>query len=145
MKNIIVFWASLIIGLCTVPGVHAELYLWTDENGVKHYSNEPPPPEVQSFEKTKEDEFDPDADHMRILKDRAWRRQEKARIAEEKKQREAEAKAKSEAAERLAEERRKKEEEKARLAEEAEAEKKSHWTEENRRKSKKSVYVRPAK
>ena len=36
---IIIFIISALIG----SGVQAEIYSWTDENGVKHYSHTPPP------------------------------------------------------------------------------------------------------
>ena len=32
-----------ILSALTVSGVHAEIYSWTDESGVKHYSHTPPP------------------------------------------------------------------------------------------------------
>ena len=33
----------LLIGVLTASGVQAEIYSWTDENGIKHYSHTPPP------------------------------------------------------------------------------------------------------
>ena len=57
----IFFFAGL-----AVSGVQAEIYSWTDENGVKHYSHTPPPdrsipiktaPEIQS-ESTKNQEIE---------------------------------------------------------------------------------------
>ena len=56
MKSIILIMVFIFIGLAT-SGVRAEIYSWTDENGVKHYSHTPPPdrsvsvktaPEIQS-------------------------------------------------------------------------------------------------
>lgn len=56
MKSIILIMVFIFIGLAT-SGVRAEIYSWTDENGVKHYSHTPPSdqsvpintaPEIQS-------------------------------------------------------------------------------------------------
>lgn len=41
MKSIAVAFIFLLSTL-TVSWVHAEIYSWTDENGVKHYSHTPP-------------------------------------------------------------------------------------------------------
>ena len=42
MKSITMVMVLIFIGL-TAPGLQAEIYSWTDENGVKHYSHTPPP------------------------------------------------------------------------------------------------------
>jgi beta-lactam-binding protein with PASTA domain len=42
MKSIAMVMVLILAGL-TAPGVQAEIYSWTDENGVKHYSHTPPP------------------------------------------------------------------------------------------------------
>ena len=42
MKSIVMVIVFIIAGLPT-SGVQAEIYSWTDENGVKHYSHTPPP------------------------------------------------------------------------------------------------------
>ena len=42
MKSIAMVMVFIFIGL-TAFGVQAEIYSWTDENGVKHYSHTPPP------------------------------------------------------------------------------------------------------
>ncbi|MDX1708236.1 MAG: DUF4124 domain-containing protein [Desulfobacterales bacterium] len=56
MKSIAIVTLLLFCALW-VPGVQAEIYSWTDENGVKHFSHTPPPerstpvksaPEIQS-------------------------------------------------------------------------------------------------
>ena len=56
MKSFAMIMVLIFSGLA-VSGVQAEIYSWTDENGVKHYSNTPPPyrsvsiktaPEIQS-------------------------------------------------------------------------------------------------
>ena len=34
----------IVVFACLIAfGIEAEIYSWTDENGVKHYSNTPPP------------------------------------------------------------------------------------------------------
>jgi hypothetical protein len=42
MKSITMVMVLIFIGL-TASGLQAEIYSWTDENGVKHYSHTPPP------------------------------------------------------------------------------------------------------
>ena len=42
MKSITMLTVFIFVGL-TASGVQAEIYSWTDENGVKHYSHTPPP------------------------------------------------------------------------------------------------------
>ena len=42
MKFVIMVVVFIFAGLAT-SGVRAEIYSWTDENGVKHYSHTPPP------------------------------------------------------------------------------------------------------
>jgi hypothetical protein len=42
MKTITMVMVLIFIGL-TASGLQAEIYSWTDENGVKHYSHTPPP------------------------------------------------------------------------------------------------------
>jgi len=60
MKSIAMVMVFIFAGL-TASGVQAEIYSWTDENGVKHYSHTPPPdrsvpvktaPEIQSSQTT---------------------------------------------------------------------------------------------
>lgn len=42
MKSSAIFMV-FIFAILTAPGVQAEIYSWTDKNGVKHYSHTPPP------------------------------------------------------------------------------------------------------
>ena len=42
MKFMVMVMVFIFTGL-TASGVQAEIYSWTDENGVKHYSHTPPP------------------------------------------------------------------------------------------------------
>ena len=60
MKSIAIVTLLLICAL-HVPGVQAEIYSWTDENGVKHYSHTPPPEKSVPFETAPEIQSDPNA------------------------------------------------------------------------------------
>ena len=53
---IIVFCSAL-----TVSGLQAEIYSWTDENGVKHYSHTPPPERSVPVKRVPEVKSDPTA------------------------------------------------------------------------------------
>ncbi len=60
MKSIafvIILMASTLLG----SGVQAEIYSWTDENGVKHYSHTPPPERTVPVETAPEIQSDPNA------------------------------------------------------------------------------------
>ena len=46
-----------------------EMYSWIDENGVKHYSNEPPPPRTTAVEKETEIPYDAERDQERRERD----------------------------------------------------------------------------
>ena len=52
---VIIFIVNALIG----SGVHAEIYSWTDENGVKHYSHTPPPERSIHIKSAPEIESDP--------------------------------------------------------------------------------------
>jgi len=86
----------------------ADIYEWTDENGVRHYSNHAPPANAKVLLRTKEEPYDEAADRARQEAERQERlelaRLELARLEAELKLREAEAERKLAAAERLAEE-----------------------------------------
>ena len=45
--------------------LHADIYEWTDEEGVKHYTNYAPPPQASILMKTEELPYDAAADHAR--------------------------------------------------------------------------------
>jgi hypothetical protein len=79
------FWATPAVG---------ELYYWTDDNGIRHYSNEAPPTGDIDYGSSSEIEYDAQADMERRASDtRAAGEMEKARKAEaaEAAQKEAEA------------------------------------------------------
>jgi hypothetical protein len=86
----------------------ADIYVWTDENNVKHLTNQAPPPHAQILMHTKEIPYDEAADRARRENDRreemlqaqADLREREARLAEQQ----AEAQRRLEAAERRAEE-----------------------------------------
>ncbi len=49
-----------------------EIYSWTDENGVKHFSNEPPPEGVKILNQTKEIKTDKEKDKQREESDKQY-------------------------------------------------------------------------
>ncbi len=61
MKSIAMLMVFVFAGL-TASGVQAEIYSWTDENGVKHYSHTPPPDRSVPVEAAREIESAPTAD-----------------------------------------------------------------------------------
>lgn len=85
----------------------ADIYEWTDENGIKHYSNHPPAAESRFMLKTKEEPYNEEADHARMETERQERlelaRLELAQREAELELREAEAERKLAAADRVAE------------------------------------------
>jgi len=67
---------SLLAALITVffmPHLtSAEIYSWVDENGVKHFSNEPPPEGVKILNQTKEIKTDKEKDRQREESDKQY-------------------------------------------------------------------------
>jgi len=61
MKSIAIVMVLIFAGL-TVPGVQAEIYFWTDENGVKHYSQTPPADRSVTIKTAPEMQPDPTAE-----------------------------------------------------------------------------------
>jgi hypothetical protein len=62
-----------------VPTASADIYAWTDENGVRHFTNQAPPKQATLFMKTPEIPYDEEADNQRREMDRlAVARQELA-------------------------------------------------------------------
>jgi len=49
-----------------------EIYSWIDENGVKHFSNEPPPEGVKVLNQTKEIKTDKEIDRQREESDKQY-------------------------------------------------------------------------
>ena len=66
----------LKIFLCTIVGcfvtspLYADIYEWTDEYGVTHYTNYAPPPEAKIIMKTEELPYDEAADRVRLEAER---------------------------------------------------------------------------
>ena len=98
----------VLIG-CMFAGVAtADIYEWTDEDGVKHYSNYAPPENSKILMKTKEEPYNEEADRARAEAERQAQleltRLEIAQREAELELREAEAERKLAEADRLAEE-----------------------------------------
>jgi hypothetical protein len=99
----------LIAAGCLIAGpLHADIYQWTDENGIKHFTNHAPKGDVKDLIKTEELPYDEAADRARMKAD--WQYQldlARLEIAEreaELRLREAEAERKAAEAERYAQE-----------------------------------------
>ena len=96
LLTIAIFGIFLIL-LCSV-GQSAEVYFWTDENGVKHYSNTPPDEEnaqvefkeYQHNDKTDRRRTEDENEELESLIKDVEHKDRKAREAEEKKLAEAE-------------------------------------------------------
>jgi hypothetical protein len=99
MRFAVIFFAMLFIILgATTP--YAEIYSWTDDNGVKHYSNAPPPADVKAEIKFNEYQTDDAADQKRTQSDKKELQAliqeieaEEARVQAEQKRKEKEAEA----------------------------------------------------
>ena len=63
---IILAFALIIIG---VPNSGAQVYTWTDENGVKHFGDQPPPDAIDPKPAFKEYQYDEAADRQRTEED----------------------------------------------------------------------------
>jgi len=101
---------SVFIWICCILATSslADIYEWTDENGVKHFSNYAPAENSKVLMKTKEVPYDEAADQARMEFERQERlelaRLELAQREAELELREAEAKRKLAEAERMAQE-----------------------------------------
>jgi hypothetical protein len=82
----------------------ADIYRWTDDSGVMHFSNEPPPAGTKVLDKVEETPYDAAADRQRIKEERSYRiEREKLELEERKTElasREREAQSKLEEANR---------------------------------------------
>ena len=65
--------------------VSADIYRWTDANGVTHFSNEPPPTGAKVLDKIEETPYDADADRQRISEERRYRLEREKLELEERK------------------------------------------------------------
>jgi hypothetical protein len=94
---------------CLLAGpLHADIYEWTDENGVKHFTNYAPPDDATILMKTEELPHDEAADRTRMEDDRQYldelARLERAEREAELERRVAEAERRAAEAERYAQE-----------------------------------------
>ncbi len=107
MKGLKIF--LFIAAGCLIAGpLYADIYEWTDENGVKHFTNYTPPDNATILIKFEELPYDEAADRARIEADRQQQfelaRLEIAEREAELQRREAEAERRAEEAERYADE-----------------------------------------
>ncbi len=98
MKKEILLAATLLITISFHGETKAELYAWTDEKGVKHYSNTVIGQDAKNVRRIPEEKFDKEEYFQYMLKQQAL--EEQQRIKEEKELREREI----EAANRVADE-----------------------------------------
>lgn len=68
--KIIVF---ILVSCIVASSSLADIYEWTDENGVKHYSNYAPAAKSKVLMKTKEEPYDEEADRVRMEAERQER------------------------------------------------------------------------
>ena len=72
MKILTLYLAFFFIGLLASP-LYAEIYSWTDEEGVKHFSNVPPADAENVEVEFKEYQYDKDADQKRFeIEQQEW-------------------------------------------------------------------------
>ena len=69
MKGLKIFCFLTLSYFITCP-LYADIYEWTDENGVKHFTNYTPPAGATVLLKTEEVPYDEDADRERVEADR---------------------------------------------------------------------------
>jgi len=62
----ILVFALILLG---VPNSGAQIYTWTDENGVKHFGDQPPPDAIDPKPAFKEYQYDEAADRQRTEED----------------------------------------------------------------------------
>ena len=60
----------ITVGCFVATSLYADIYEWTDEEGVKHYTNYAPPPEAKILMKTQEVPYDEAADRARMEAER---------------------------------------------------------------------------
>lgn len=141
-----VFRIMIMVILLGVPAMSAAtgLYFWTDENGVRHYTNVPPQKDAEAVDEISEIPYDADADKARMKDYYRWQRQQSRDIRRIEREWEREAAEEEAEKARQAEEAAKAEAEAARKAKEAEDAEKNDWTRRDTRKSDKRVFRRPA-
>jgi hypothetical protein len=59
----------LLLFIFRLPVMSGQVYQWIDENGVKHFTNEPPPEGATIIDKDKEIQYDEAKDRQRMKQD----------------------------------------------------------------------------
>jgi hypothetical protein len=87
-KEVIMLRVVVLTALLVVSGFpqssRADIYVWTDENGVKHFTNYAPPEQAQLLMKTREFAYDEAKDRERMEADRLQVQQQQWGEIEEK-------------------------------------------------------------
>jgi hypothetical protein len=87
MKLTTAFFTMILAGIFVTP-LYADIYSWTDENGVKHFSNAPPGDAEDVTVEFKEYQYDAKADRQRFdMEQDEWESVFKQAEREEKKER----------------------------------------------------------
>jgi hypothetical protein len=82
------FWLILILGVFLIRApANAGIYSWTDQNGVRHFSNAPPVESTNDVSESKEVEYDAQKDQERMIKEREHYRQKIGSAPEASKER----------------------------------------------------------
>jgi hypothetical protein len=106
--TVLKIFLCITVGCFVASSLYADIYEWTDEDGVRHYANFAPPPEAGIMMKTEELPYDEAADRARQEADRKeqleLRRLELAERKAELERREAETEQRLKEAGRQAEE-----------------------------------------
>ncbi len=69
VRRILIFMASILFfGVCSTAS--ADIYSWTDENGIRHFTNSAPPRQAKIIQKIEELPHDQQADHERVETER---------------------------------------------------------------------------
>jgi len=83
MSRVVIFMTLLIVSGFPQPS-RADIYVWTDDNGVKHFTNYAPPEQAQLLMKTRELAYDEAKDRERMEADRMQVQQQQWGEIEEK-------------------------------------------------------------
>jgi hypothetical protein len=87
-KEVVMLYAVVLVTLLIVSGFpqpsRADIYVWTDESGVKHFTNYAPPPQAEVLMKTREVPYDEAKDRERMEADSLQAQQQQWLELEEK-------------------------------------------------------------
>jgi Domain of unknown function (DUF4124) len=70
LNAVVMIMAAFGVAGFTVSNANGDIYAWTDENGVKYFTNQAPPAQATLFMKTPEIPYDEEADNQRSEMDR---------------------------------------------------------------------------